>query len=127
MERLNLHVAWVAILAGLLMGTAIGLFFVRHDWLGGYGSWRRRMLRLAHVSLVGTGLLNLAFALSIGPLGLQGGGVRIPSLLLVVGAATMPAVCCLSAWRESFRHLFLVPVASLVGAAAVVVVRGWVP
>ncbi len=61
----NFYVGWIAILTGLVAGAAIGMFFHRDDWLEGYGSWRRRMLRLMHISLVGTGLLNLAFALSL--------------------------------------------------------------
>ncbi|HMF37455.1 MAG TPA: hypothetical protein VKF17_12475, partial [Isosphaeraceae bacterium] len=64
MYDLNLTVAWLAILLGLISGTLLGLFFHREDWLGGYGSWRRRMLRLGHISFFGTGLLNLSFALS---------------------------------------------------------------
>ena len=47
------------------------MFFHGEDWLGGYGSWRRRMLRLGHISMIGTGLLNLAFALSVGHLPLN--------------------------------------------------------
>jgi hypothetical protein len=115
METANLVVGWMAILAGLLAGAAIGMFFEKEDWAGGYGSWRRRMLRLTHISLVGTGLLNLAFALSAR-------GVNpypvLPSALFVVGAITMPAVCGLSAWRRIFRHLFFVPVLSLIAATA---------
>ena len=57
MEMTNLLIGWVAIPGGLLAGAAIGLFFEKDDWAGGYGSWRRRMLRLTHISMVGTGLL----------------------------------------------------------------------
>ncbi len=64
MALVNLYAGWIAILVGLVAGASIGLFFHREEWLGGYDSWRRRMLRLAHISLVGTGLLNLAFAFS---------------------------------------------------------------
>ena len=119
----NLFVGWVAILAGLVVGAVIGSFFHREAWLGGYGSWRRRLLRLTHISLVGTGLLNLGFALSVDRLGsgTTHGVVAAPgvaSVLLVVGAATMPLVCLASAWRPAFRHLFFVPVGSLLVAAA---------
>ena len=65
MDDFNLFAAWFAILAGLLTGTAMGLFFHRPDWMGGYGSWRRRMVRLGHISFFGTGFLNLAFVLSV--------------------------------------------------------------
>jgi hypothetical protein len=112
---LNLLVAWGAILAGLVSGTVIGLFFDREDWLGGYASWRRRLLRLGHIAFFGTGLLNLAFALTNSVLGL----VPVPfvsSVLFVVGAVTMPAVCFLAAWRKPWRHLFFIPVLSLIGA-----------
>ena len=123
MAMVNLYAGWIGILAGLVAGMLIGLFFHDEAWLGGYGSWRRRMLRLAHISMVGTGLLNLAFALSVDHL--QVNPVpRVASVLLVVGAATMPTVCLLAAWRTAMRHLFFVPVLSLVVATADFIYRG---
>ena len=124
MASLNFNVGWIAILAGLLAGAAIGMFFHAEDWLGGYASWRRRMLRLGHISMIGTGLLNLAFALSVGQLQIEP-VPRIASVLLVVGAATMPSVCLLSAWRKTMRHLFFIPVVCLVMATAEVLYRGF--
>lgn len=117
MVQLNLYAGWFAILAGLLAGAGIGMFFHREDWLGGYGSWRRRLLRLAHISLVGTGLLNLAFAFSVKFLQMSA-CPRPASILFLIGAATMPLVCLLSAWQSRFRNLFFLPVLSLVLAAA---------
>ncbi len=117
MSALNLYVGWCAILVGLLAGTVLGLFFHGEDWLGGYHSWRRRLLRLAHISLVGTGLLNLAAAASATQLGLAAVPC-IASTLLIVGAVTMPSVCALSAWKPPFRHLFFIPVLSLVVGVA---------
>ena len=38
--------------------------------------------------------------------------------LFVAGAVSMPTVCFLSAWRKPLRHLFFIPVLSLIGAAA---------
>ena len=124
MATLNFQVAWIAILAGLLTGAAIGMFFHAEEWLGGYGSWRRRMLRLTHISMIGTGLLNLAFVLSLRHLHLMS-EPPIASLLLVVGAVTMPTVCLLSAWRKEMRHLFFIPVLSLVVATAEFLYRGF--
>ena len=37
-------------LAGVLSGMAMGLFFHQDGWLGGYGSFRRRLLRLGHIA-----------------------------------------------------------------------------
>ncbi len=119
----NFYVGWMAILAGLVAGAAIGMFFHHDDWLEGYGSWRRRMLRLMHISMVGTGLLNLAFALSLRYF-LTANRPQIPSVLFVVGAVSMPLVCGLSAWRKPIRHLFFIPVVSLVIATASFLYQG---
>src|SRR5271154_2490223 len=100
MREINFLVAWVAILIGLGTGTVLGLFFHDENWLGGYGSWRRRMIRLGHISFFGTGFLNLAFALSVRHIGLE----PVPAVAsagFVLGALAMPTVCFLSAWRDS--------------------------
>jgi hypothetical protein len=123
MAELNLRVAWIAILIGLVTGTGIGLFFHRADWLGGYASWRRRMLRLGHIAFLGTGLLNLAFALSVAHLRLDV-PPRLASWGFAAGAAAMPGVCFLAAWREPFRRLFFLPVACLVLATADFLIEG---
>ena len=122
MATANLYVAWIAILAGLLAGAMIGTCFHAEGWLGGYPSWRRRMLRLTHISLVGTGLLNLAFVLSVEDLNM-GQAPRAASVLFIVGAVTMPAVCLLSAWRAAMRHLFFIPVVSLIAATVEFIYR----
>jgi hypothetical protein len=115
---LHFAVAWSAILVGLISGTLIGLSFHRDEWLGGYDSWRRRMVRLGHVSFLGTGLLNLAFAVTVPALG-GTSDVRMASALFIIGAVTMPAVCFLAAWRKPLRRLFVIPVVSLGGAVGV--------
>jgi hypothetical protein len=126
MPEINFLVAWVAILIGLFTGTVLGLFFHDESWLGGYGSWRRRMVRLGHISFFGTGFLNLAFILSVGHLHLEA-PPPVASTGFVLGALGMPTVCFLSAWRDSFRHFFFVPVASLIVATADFLFRGLIP
>jgi hypothetical protein len=37
-------------------------------------------------------------------------------MLLVAGAVLMPLVCYLAAWKKPLRHLFPLPVLSLLGA-----------
>ena len=108
----NVYTAWGAFLLGALAGAVPGLFFHGTDWLGGYTSWPRRMIRLAHIAFFGIGLLNLAFALTVRSLALET-GLGLPSTLLVVGAITMPVVCYLSAWKPAFRHVFFVPAGSV--------------
>ncbi len=104
---INLYTAWIGLLLGCLAGAIPGLFFYRNDWLGGYASWERRMIRLGHISFFGIGSLNLAFALTAQTLDL-GTELQTTSILLL-GAASMPVVCYLSAWNAVFRHLFFIP------------------
>ena len=109
---INIHTAWIAFFLGCIAGAVPGLFFHNKDWVGGYASWPRRLIRLAHISFFGIGLLNLSFALTARTLGLET-GLEIASVLLVVGAVAMPLVCYLSAWKMAFRHLFFIPAMSV--------------
>lgn len=115
---INLHAAWIGFFLGALAGAIPGLFFHRPDWLGGYASWPRRMIRLGHISFFGIGLLNLAFALTAPALAIET-GVKLPSVLLILGAVAMPAVCYLSAWKPAFRNLFFIPAGSILAALGV--------
>jgi len=110
----NIHAAWFAMLLGALAGAAQGLMFHREDWAGGYASWRRRLMRLGHVSLFGLGLVNLAFASSVRLLGLDERSVVWSSRLLILALITMPLVCYGSAFVQRLRHLFFVPVSSVI-------------
>jgi hypothetical protein len=53
------YAGWGLVAAGFVSGTAVGLGFHREDFLGGYGSFRRRLLRLGHVALVALGMFNV--------------------------------------------------------------------
>ena len=110
---INIYAAWIGILFGCLAGAVQGMFFDREDWLGGYSSWKRRMLRLGHISFFGIAFINLAFAFSAIVLGLDD-RVGIPSVLFLVGAVCMPLVCYLSAIKAVFRHLFFIPAVSVI-------------
>ena len=113
-SSLNLVAGWTGFLAGALSGALMGLFFHREGWLGGYDSFRRRMLRLGHIACFGIGLINILFALTL-PL-LPGSVVgRLGSMLLVMAMITMPLNCFLAAWRVSFRHLFFIPAGTTIG------------
>ena len=122
MVMVNLHAAWIGILLGFLAGAIPGTFFHDEGWLGGYASWKRRLIRLAHISFFGLGFINLAFFFSVEHLQ-PAASMVVPSWLLVAGAAAMPACCYLAAWRKSFRHLFVIPVTCLVLGVSVFIYR----
>jgi len=112
MQTLHLYATWIGIFMGFVAGAGLGMFFHSDTWLGGYSSWSRRMARLGHISFFGIAFVNLAYAQSLGM-----PGFRIeswyPSFLFICGAITMPLICFLSAYKRVFRHLFFIPVLSL--------------
>jgi len=115
----NFVAGWCLILVAFVSGAAIGLGFHRENYLGGYTSFRRRLLRLGHVALAALGTLNVVYGIS--PLATFSSGLlRLTGPLLLAGAVAMPLVCFLSAWRESFRHLFFIPVALLISAIVLI-------
>ncbi len=109
-------------LGGVLSGATIGLFFNQTDWLGGYPAYRRRLIRLGHISFFGLGFLNFLFALTVSPLQIEEDMANFASLSFIVGVITMPISCFLAAWRSSATALFIIPVASvLMGIVAVLI------
>lgn len=108
--HLMLQAAWAGMALGLLSGAGVGLFFHRDDWLGGYSGFRRRLLRLGHISWFGLAFVNLGFVLTLHATGFNGPLANAAATGILVGQAAMPAVCFLSAWRKPFRHLFFIPV-----------------
>lgn len=121
MYSANLLAGWIGFLAGAVTGALIGLFFHRDNWLGGYDSFPRRMLRLGHIACFGLGLINILFALTAAALPASTIG-RVASLLLIVGLITMPTNCFLTAWRKPFRHAFFIPAGSTLAGIGCLVV-----
>lgn len=122
--ELNIIVGWVAMLMGVLSGAAIGLFFHIDAWAGGYASFRRRMLRLAHIAFFGLGFVNLMYGLTLQAIPLPRPLATAGSLGLIIGVITMPLCCYLTAWKKVFRHLFPVPVLG-VATGIIAVLYGW--
>lgn len=125
MPTVNLIGGWLGMLAGVLSGALIGLFFYRDDWMGGYDSFRRRLTRLGHISFFGLGFVNLLFAATASQLSLSGSYFRVASVALIAGAITMPLCCFLTAWRKPMRHLFPIPVVSVLAGVLAILVGWW--
>jgi hypothetical protein len=115
--QLNWYGGWTLILLAFLSGAAIGLFFHRDEFWGGYDSWRRRLARLGHIAMAALGLLNVTYSLAP-PAG------RVAGSALLAGAITMPIVCFLSAWKKPLRHLFFIPVTLLLLAVVLILISG---
>src|ERR1043166_7910388 len=116
----NWYFGWGLILTAFVTGAILGLFFYRDDFLGGYASFRRRIVRLGHIALAALGMINVLFSLSLLNSAIRYSEshpqTRIASLGWIIGGITMPAVCFLTSWRVSFRHLFFIPVSAPVTA-----------
>ena len=109
----HLFAAWAGFVCGVLSGAVVGLLFHKDDWLGGYSSYPRRLLRLGHISFFGLGLLNALFAVTVALVPFNELTARIASLGLLIGAITMPLCCFASAWRKPLRVFFPIPVVSV--------------
>ena len=125
MPTVNLIGGWLGMLGGVLSGAVVGLFFHREDWMGGYGSYRRRLTRLGHISFFGLGFLNLIFAATSAQIFLQGRWLAVASWALIAGAVAMPVCCFLSAWRKPWRHLFPIPVLAVTTGIVAILIGGW--
>ena len=123
LHPLNWQAGWLLVLAAFATGAVIGLFFHRDDFLGGYASFRRRMLRLGHIACAALGLMNVIFSLSPWPQP-STWQAQAASMAFLTGGVAMPVACFLTAWREPFRHLFAIPVVALVLAVVFTLMGG---
>jgi hypothetical protein len=115
--QINLLAAWMGMLLGFLSGLALGLFFHREDWLGGYGSLTRRLYRLGHISFFGLGAVNFFFYFTAHTLPAST-LLSLASSAFIAGAVMMPVCCLIMAHFPNTRSLFALPVLSLVTGGA---------
>ena len=115
---------WVSMLGGVASGMYMGLRFHGEGWLGGYASFRRRLVRLGHIAFFGLGFLNVLFAFTVRALPIGAPFGEIAAAGFVLGAVTMPLACFLAAWRKPLRHLFPLPVAGVL-TGIVSLLAGW--
>jgi hypothetical protein len=113
----NLLMAWIGILFGFISGLGLGLNFHRDDWLGGYGSWKRRLYRLAHISFFGLAVMNLMFYFTARALLVSGPATTLAAWGFILGAISMPVCCWLMAHNKKAQPLFAIPVLSLLAGS----------
>lgn len=120
---LNWQFGWWLALSGVATGIILGLGFHNPEFMGGYDSFRRRLVRLGHIAQFALGMINVLYGLSPLP---EGGttAALLAGWCFVGGGVAMPLVCFLSAWKETFRHAFAVPVVLLAVAVATTALAG---
>jgi hypothetical protein len=118
---LNWYGGWVMVLVGVAAGAVLGLRFDREDFLGGYGSFRRRIARLGHIAAIALGLINVIVSFQIRP---DHRFAPAASACFLAAAVVMPLVCFLSVWSFPLRRLFPVPVTLLILAIVFTLLGG---
>lgn len=116
---------WFWITLGLTAGMVLGLFFHREHWLGGYASYRRRLVRLGHIAFLGMGMLNVLAAKSLPGALLDPAKVAIVAWGFIIAAISMPLTCFVTAWLPKLKPLFAIPVAAAITAACVLTRGLW--
>lgn len=104
---------WFWIGMGMTVGVWMGMRFRDEQWLGGYGSWARRMVRLGHIAMIALGMINVLYGLSWRAAGFGGLLDSAAAFLWIVGAVLMPLVCFASARYRRAAGLFALPVVVL--------------
>src|SRR5947208_97719 len=66
-HSLNWYFGWCLLLSAFVTGAILGLFFDQDAFLGGYSSFRRRLIRLGHIAQAALGMVNVLFGLSPWP------------------------------------------------------------
>ncbi|MCA9190276.1 MAG: hypothetical protein KDB03_00885 [Planctomycetales bacterium] len=119
---INWYVGWILLLTAFISGAAIGLGFHHEQFLGGYNSFRRRLLRLGHIAQAALGMLNVLFSIAVMPDDTPRGYAA--SFGWMMGGISMPLVCFLAAWWKPLRHLFFIPVTALLTAVILTLIIG---
>ena len=123
MAELNIIAGWCGMVIGALLGMIFGLWAESRQWAGGYGSFRRQALRLAHIAAFALGIINVLYGLcETGTTTLPQWAASGGSVAMIVGGLLMPIVCLAVAWRRQFKCLFCVPAACVLGA---LLIQAW--
>ncbi len=124
---LNLAFGWIWITAGFLSGAMLGMGFHKENFMGGYGSWERRLARLGHIAFFGTGMLNVLLGLTLLSLDPEYAPDQITSaiieVLFIIGGFGMPTCCFIAARYKRFRHAFVVPAISLLTGGVILCIE----
>ncbi len=120
--RLNVKFGWCWLSLGVLQAMVIGLFAFNQDWLGGYTSLTRRLLRLSHISFMALPLLNVLYGHCLDSANLWLKAKKIGSYAMIIAGVSMPTICLLSAVNEFFQLFFFIPASTFAAAVMIMAV-----
>jgi hypothetical protein len=126
MHEYNILVGWGGMVLGALMGMIFGLRAESREWAGGYGSFPRQAIRLAHVAAFALGIINVLYGASTRGLDLlPPWAAATGSLAMIAGGLLMPTVCLAAAWRRPLKLLFPLPATCVLTALVIQAWGGW--
>jgi hypothetical protein len=102
---------------GLVFGLVLGLVARRESGWGGYGSFRRRAARLAHVAAVMLPLIGGFYALVLDGHAASVEAAWLGVRLWIAGGVALPLVLVAAAWRPRVQLALPVPACAVVGGA----------
>ena len=119
--------AWMCLgfIMGMVMGTRVEQFGVNTlkrgpDWLGGYESVPRRLLRLSHVAFIMLPLLNIVFGQHIDAALVSFEWKRLASGSMIFGAIGVPLLCLTAAFYRPAKLFLGVPATAVLVANAII-------
>lgn len=125
MHEWNIFAGWCGMAAGAILGMIFGLWAESREWAGGYGSFRRQAMRLAHIAAFALGILNVLYGIAVAGLTLLPSWVSwAGGIAMICGGVLMPVVCLAAAWRRPLKCLFPIP-ATCVLVALAIQAWGW--
>lgn len=120
--KINVVFGWCWLFLGILGAMWIGLHAFTPDWLGGYASLSRRLLRLGHIAFMALSLTNVLYGFCLDSVYLPVRLKRTGSLAMIITAVGMPLSCLVSMLDISFRFIFSVPVISFCVSVLIMII-----
>ena len=122
MSQINITFGWSWMLVGVVIGMLIGLRAESSEWAEGYGSLKRRALRLGHISALALPLINILYGLMLNTALLGETMKTLGGSLMILSAVLMPVVCIGTAYCNHVKYLFPIPASSAGVAIAIMAV-----
>ncbi len=127
--HINIAFGWswmcFGFIMGMVMGTRVEQFGMNTldrgpDWLGGYESVPRRLLRLAHVAFIMLPLLNIVFGQHIDAALVSLEWKRVASGSMIFGAIGIPLLCLAAVFYRPAKVLLGVPATAVLVANLII-------